>query len=95
MMIFAALSHALFGIPTGDMRGDYPSLPDRTGDTLKDVSLATSNLLFLADMFDTSADSIPERLGPFKVAIAGTTQRIKSRSVRFTALYRALQPEPI
>ncbi len=95
MMIFAAVAHALFGVPTGDMRGRYPSVPDRTFDTLSDVALATSNLLFLADLFDMAADDVPERFGPFKIAIAGTTQRIKSRSVRFLTSYRALQPEPI
>ena len=30
MMIFAAVAHALFGIPVGDMGGQYPGLPARS-----------------------------------------------------------------
>ena len=95
MMLFAAVAHARFGIPDGDMKGDYPTLPVRTSSVLGDVSVATSNLLILADIFDVSVDEVPERLAGFKVAIAGTTQRMRSRSVRFLTLYRALMPEPL
>ena len=95
MMLFAAVAHALFGIPVGDMRGQYPDLPTRDSRVLSDTSAAIANLLALADIFELSGDEVPTRLASFRVAIAGTTQRIKSRSVRFLALYRALLPDPV
>ncbi len=95
MMIFAAVAHALFGIPVGDMKGQYPGLPTRDSDVLSDTSAAVTNLLSLADVFEMSAEEVPARLAGFKLAIAGTTQRIRSRSVRFLALYRALLPDPV
>lgn len=95
MMLFAAVAHALFGIPGGDMGGEHPDLPVRKNDALTDMSMATENLLLLSDMFDMMGDDVPDRLKNFKIAIAGSTQRIKSRSVRFATLYEALLPDPI
>lgn len=95
MMIFAAVAHALYGIPKGDMRPEHGGLPERDQRVLDDVIVANNNLMALADLFDVSADQVPERLSKFKVAIAGTTQRIRSRSVRFSTAFRALLPEPI
>ena len=95
MMLFAAVAHALFGIPTGDMRGEHPALPDRNSRSLSDTPAALANLLRLADIFDMPGDDIPDRFTSFRVAIAGTTQRIRSRSVRFLFLYKALLPDPI
>ena len=95
MMLFAAVAHALFGIPAGDMHGRNPGLPERNKKALSDPSAAATNLLSLSDIFDMSADEVPARLASFKVAISGTTQRIRSRSVRFSTLYRALMPDPI
>ena len=95
MMLFAAVAHALFGIPIGDMGGQYPDLPTRDASALSDTPAAIANLLALADVFELSGDEVPRRFASFKVSIAGTTQRIKSRSVRFLTLYRALLPDPI
>ena len=95
MMLFAAVAHALFGIPEGDMVGEYSPHPTRERSALTDLSTALENLLRLADIFDQPVDEIPGRLASFKVAIAGTTQRIKSRSVRLRTLYQALLPKPI
>ena len=95
MMMFAAVAHALFGIPEGDMNKGYGGLPDRAPLALSDIAVAIDNLMFLADVFDLSADEVPEQLSSFKFATAGTTQRIRSRSVRFLTLYRALLPMPI
>ena len=95
MMLFAAVAHALFGIPVGDMRGQYPGPPTRDPLALSDTSEAVTNLLALADVFEMSGDEVPARLASFKVSIAGTTQRIKSRSVRFLTMYRALLPNPL
>ena len=95
LTLFAAVAHAIFGIPIGDMKGDYPSPPTRDPRALSDAASALANLLRLADIFDTPVDEVPERLKSFKLAIAGTTQRIRSRSVRFLILYKALLPDPI
>ena len=95
MMLFAAVAHALRGIPNGDMGGEYPELPVRESLVLSDFPAALANLHVLASVFDTPAGNVPRDLAGFKLAVAGTTQRIKSRSVRFATLYRALQPTPI
>ena len=95
MMIFAAVAHALFGIPEGDMGGEHAELPNRDPRYLSDTAVALANLLLLADMFDMDPDDVPDRLKSFKVAIAGTTQRIRSRSARFRTLCLALLPDPI
>ena len=95
MMLFAAVGHALYGIPKGDMRPEHGGLPRKNPRILSDVGIANSNLMALADLFDVSADEVPKRLAGFKVAIAGTTQRIRSRSVRFLTIFRALLPEPV
>ena len=95
MMIFAAVAHALFGIPKGDMTQEHGGMPERDPRALSDISVANSNLMALADLFDVSGDEVPERLTGFKFAIAGTTQRIRSRSVRFRTVFRALLPELI
>ena len=95
MMLFAAVAHALYGLPSGDMEGEYPSPPKRDVRALTEPTVALRNLQELARMFDMPSAQVPERLSSFKVAIAGTTQRIKSRSVRFPTLYRALLPDSI
>ena len=95
MMLFAAVAHALFGIPEGDMVGEFSPHPARERSALTDVAAATTNLLRLADIFDQPVEDVPDWLASFKVAIAGTTQRIRSRSVRFRTLYQALLPKPI
>ena len=95
MMMFAVVAHALHGIPVGDMKEPYPGLPSRDPRALSDIPAAALNLLALADIFDLSLDEVPERLASFRVAIAGTTQRIRSRSQRFHTMYRALLPDPV
>ena len=95
MMMFAAVAHALFGIPQGGMTQQYGGLPLRDPRALSDIAVAGSNLMALADLFDVSAEEVPKRLAGFKVAIAGTTQRIRSRSVRFRTIFQALLPDPI
>ena len=94
MMLFAAVAHALHGIPEGDMGGEHPELPVKDSLALSDPPAALANLITLSKIFDTPAEKVPGDLAGFKLAIAGTTQRIRSRSVRFVTLYRALQPAP-
>ncbi|MCH8994901.1 MAG: DUF262 domain-containing protein [Chloroflexi bacterium] len=92
LMLFAAIVHALNGIPKGDMKD---AMPKRKKTALTDLAAARANLGLLADFLVMDADDVPERFRAFKFASAGTTQRIKSRSVRFAALYRALSPRPL
>jgi hypothetical protein len=92
LMLFAAIAHALQGIPEGDM-GAY--MPKRDPRALSDLETAKSNLSILAEVLDANQEDIHERFMPFKLASAGTTQRIRSRRVRFPILYQALMPESI
>lgn len=92
MMLFAAVAHAMHGIPQGDMGGEHPELPSREILALSDIGIAQANLSALARIFDTPADKVPSKFAAFKVSIAGSTQRIRSRSVRFTTLHQALLP---
>lgn len=92
LILFAAVAHALFGIPNGDLE----QLPAREG-LLSDPEMAVSNLDFLNELL---MDSIPApQLGPpfseFYDESRSTTQRIRSRGVRFRMLINALKPEPI
>ena len=95
MILFAAVTHALFGIPEGDMKQEHGPIPQRDPLALTDLGVANSNLMALADLFDISGEDVPERLINFKLAIAGSTQRIKSRAVRFHTIFRALLPSTI
>ena len=92
LLLFAAVAHALFGIPNGDMGDDIP-IRDRSA--LSDMDTARGNLGTLADILQSPDDSIPTHLFSFRLASAGSTQRIRSRRIRFPALYRALLPSSI
>ena len=93
-MLFAAVAHAKFGIPTGDMADDMPTRDERA---LTDVAAAVANLSVLADTLDRDTDEIqiPDRLREFRLASAGTTHWIRSRRVRFQVFCKALLPDPI
>lgn len=91
-MFFAALAHALVGIPEGGM-GD--TMPQRDSQALADMVAARSNLSKLAEVLDLEEDEVPQRFAAFKIASSGSTQRIRTRKIRFPTLYRALLPEPI
>ena len=92
LMLFAAVAHALSGIPEGDMGDQMPPEDQRA---LKDIAVAQNNLGLLSDVLDRDPGEVAERFHEFQLASAGTTQRIKSRRVRFRALYRALLPDSI
>ena len=91
LMLFAAVAHALFGIPSGDM-GD--GMPPQDPRALEDVSIAL-HLSALADVLERESTEVSERFHEFQYASAGTTQRIRSRRIRFQMLYKALLPVPI
>lgn len=92
LMLFASVAHALFGIPIGDMGEDMPIRDSRA---LHDLTITLTNLGTLADVLERGSAEVPERFAQFQLASAGTTQRIRSRRVRFPHLYRALLPELI
>lgn len=92
LMLFAAVAHARFGIPDGDMGS---AMPRRDPRALSDVVAARANLGELADVLDMDEEEIPKRFVPFRIASAGTTQRIRSRKIRFPVLYQALLPDLI
>ena len=87
LILFAAVAHALAGIPTGDIK-DMPK-----GSCLSEIHLdsARANLAVLADAV-TQPDP-PERFVEFIRASAASTQRIKSRRIRFALVWQALTGE--
>ena len=93
LMLFAAVAHAKFGIPVGDI--GIEDMPVRNEDALLDILMARSNLGVLSDVFQMDESEVPERFFAFKYASAGTTHHIRSRKPRFLTLYKALLPEPI
>ena len=92
LMLFAAVAHALIGIPDGAM-GD--TLPPKLDEALSDLVAAHSNLMLLGNAFDLPEEEVPSRFEDFVLAAGASTQRIKSRSIRFLKLYEALLPEEI
>ena len=92
LMLFAAVAHAKYGIPPGGMGDDIPPQDPRA---LTDTSAAIVNLSILSDILDKETDDVPERFNEFRLASAGTTQRIRSRRVRFLMSYKALLPDTI
>ena len=92
LMLFAAIAHALFGIPKGDMAGD---MPVRNSAALKNIPSAMSNLSVLADALDLDLEDVPDRMVKFREASSSSTQRIRSRRVRFPMYCLALLPDPI
>ena len=89
LMLFAAVAHSLFGIPRGDMDEE---MPFRDENALMQMDTVKDNLAILAHILELPDDAIPDRLFPFRLASAGSTQRIRSRKTRFAMLYRAMLP---
>jgi hypothetical protein len=92
LLLFAAVAHALFGIPKGDMGEDFP--PENMN-VLKDIPSALTNLQTLAEVLDLDLEEIPQRFREFKRVSLQSTQRISSRRIRFPMLFGALLPDPI
>ena len=93
LMLFAAVAHAISGIPNGAIEQD--TMPPRKEAVLSDIMMAQTNLGTLSDVIHMEETEVPQRFFAFKYASAGTTQRIRSRKPRFLALYRALLPKTI
>ncbi len=95
LMLFAAVAHALQGIPRGDLGSDAPA---RDPQALTDLEIARSNLGILGGVLESDEETVQEnlpRFAAFKMASGGSTQRIRSRRIRFPMLYRALLPQRI
>lgn len=89
LMLFAALAHALHGIPSGGM--DEDQMPSRIPEALDDLAVTQGNLLQLAAVID--AEDPVRGFEEFYRASKASTQRIASRRVRFPVFYRALLPQ--
>ena len=92
LILFAATAHALFGIPPGDIGDD---MPERDPQALHDIETAKVNLSVLADVLNSEPDEVAERFHEFRLASAGSTQRIRSRRIRFQLSYKALLPNVV
>lgn len=96
LMLFAAVAHALHEIPAGDMgTNKIPALPKRDPLALSEPDIAVTNLLRLAEIRRTPLDLVPQKFMAFRIASAGTVQRIPSRAARFVQLYKALLPRAL
>ena len=66
-------------------------MPSRDSLALENAARALSNLEHPRnDSLDKDSTEVPDRFHEFQLASAGTTQRIRSRRVRFKMLYKAL-----
>jgi len=88
LMLFAAVAHALVGIPNGEM-GER--MPQRNQNALTDLAIARQNLSTLNTVLE--GDEPDGALKEFWNASSATTHRIASRRVRFPVFYRALLPD--
>jgi len=89
LMLFAAIAHALFGIP----KGELDSLPDRPDNLLNDLHASRNNLAQINSVIG-SDEPVPGYEG-FWTASKSSTQRIASRKMRFPLFFDALRPSPI
>jgi hypothetical protein len=88
LMLFAAVAHALVGIPKGQIEG---SMPQHHSDALSNIRMATENIITLSAVIES--DTPPNgRYLDFWTASKSSTTRISSRSIRFPMYYLALLP---
>lgn len=91
LMLFAAVAHALHGIPQGEL----DSLPERSNTVLSNIDIAVQNVSKLSDIIEINDISRDNSFLDFWRASSTSTQRIASRKIRFPIYYRALQPQYI
>ncbi len=89
LMLFAALAHALVGIPQGEL----DTLPPRSEGVLSNPTSALANLMLLASVIE--ADTPPAQFAGFWLASKSSTHRIGSRAKRFPTYYSALLPSSL
>lgn len=85
LILFGAVSHAIFGIPEGAI-GDSMPASKRKG--IPDLEIASKNLEVLANIIEF--DETPDDYKSFAKAVASSTQRISSRKERFITYYDSL-----
>jgi hypothetical protein len=90
LLLFAAVTHALHGIPPGVL-GDR--LPARDGEALADFDLTKANLLRLATVIEGGASN--GHLGAFAQATRENTRAAANRAQRFAFFWRALLGAPL
>jgi hypothetical protein len=90
LLLFAAVVHALHGIPRGVL-GD--ELPSRDPEALADFDQAKANLARLAAAL--AAGGHDGRLGAFVQATRENTRAAANRALRFPVFWRALLGEPL
>ncbi|MFD3958337.1 MULTISPECIES: DUF262 domain-containing protein [Streptomyces] len=88
LMIFAALAHAEYGLPQGDIGDDMP----HGGEGLNgSIDRFSSNLTFLNEVL--KAEEPPRNFERFYNASKSSTQRIASRRERFKVFCEALDSD--
>jgi len=90
LMLFAAVAHAIFDIPDGDIAD---IMPERVSDSLSNLNVARNNLRVLAAVIDS--DKQPLSYEDFWTSSRTSTQRIATRRIRFPWFYRALLPKSL
>lgn len=90
LMLFAAVAHALGGIPDG-LVGDL--MPARDNSALSNIEVAVENIRKLASIIEQEEPPEDKAFLDFWKVSLGTTQRIASRRVRFPMYYKALLPQ--
>jgi hypothetical protein len=88
LILFAAVAHALGGIPVGDIGAEMPEVAPGVA---LDPEKARSNLAVLADA--ASQPTPPTRFLDFVKASSASTHRIASRRARFLHVWTALTGE--
>jgi len=93
VVLFAAISHALFGISKGQLE----VLPPRNTEWLSDLAQARGNLVALGDLIevDEVPRDRPSELQEFWNASIKNPHRIARRRVRFPIFLKALLPRPV
>jgi hypothetical protein len=85
LMLFAALSHSLIGIPAGQLGDDMPERVE-----LLPTAMALDRLARLAEALEAESPPSDPLLSRFWLNSKGSTQRIAGRRVRFLAYWDAL-----
>lgn len=89
LMLFAAVAHAVSGIPAGDFGGT--GFPAREENILSDLGVALQNIERIGEVIE-EAEGVPSAWNSFWRASRSNTHRIASRRVRFPVFYKALLP---
>jgi hypothetical protein len=86
LMLFAALAHALVGIPQGELQ----AIPSRTSQLLSNLQVARNNLAQISSVI--GSEEPVAGFEEFWRTSKATTQRIASRKERFLVFVKALLP---